>query len=338
MTLNIKQKSWFMKYQPTTITDLVFDSDEHKQLMEKWISEEQITGNILFFGKPGLGKTVSSELLVHSIIKAQNDLHVCKDRSVKEIREQIKPFLIKRPVKSKQKIILIEEVDKLHPDAINELKNGLMEKYQDTCSFICCTNYIGKLKQKDEAILSRFTYKIPFSGKNLDGIVQRLSYILKAENAKFNESELKEFVEKSIKVGIREIINTLQISFISNNGQIDFKNIQGYAGLEENVVKLIMNIVTTISELNPRDKKLSIIQPLNSPIAQNYQTLCATLHNNYDVNYDVVFDRLYESSKFIPIQLIIARYADEAPFKKYPHVNVLGCLKEMMECMINVTG
>jgi len=139
-------------------------------------------------------------------------------------------------------------------------------------------------------------------------------------------------------MGIREIINMLQISFMANNGEIDFSNIQGYAGLEENVVNLIINIIRTVSGLNPRDKRLAIIQPLNSPIAQDYQTLCAILHNNYDVNYSSVFDRLYETSQFIPLQLIIARHADENEFKKYPHVNVISCLKEMMECMIKIMG
>lgn len=338
MALDVKSKAWFMKYQPTTIVDLVFDSNEHKQLMEQWIADERITGNVLFFGKPGLGKTASVELLIHSIIKAQNDLHICKDRNVKEIREIVKPFLKKRPVKSKQKIVYIEEADKLHPDALNILKDGLMEKHQETSSFICCTNYIGKLKQKDEAILSRFTYKIPFSGKNVDGIVERLSYILTAEQAKYDKIQLKVFVEKSLQVGIREILNMLQISFMANGGEIDFESIQGYAGIEENVVNLIINIVRTISGLNPRDKKLCIINPLNSPVAQDYQSLCAILHNNYDVNYGSVFDRLYETSKFLPLQLIIARHADENDFKKYPHVNVLSCLKEMMECMINIMG
>ena len=199
---------------------------------------------------------------------------------------------------------------------------------------------IGKLKQKDPsgAFLTRFTHKISFNGTNITGIIERLSNILKTENATFDESQLKAFVEKSIGMGIREILNMLQGSYSANNGTIDFTNIQGFAGLEENVFSLIVKIITMVSGLNKRDKQLAIIQPLNSPIAQDYQTLCAILHNNYDINYNNIFDRLYETSKFIPLQLIIARHADENEFKKYPHVNVISCLKEMMECMSNIMG
>ena len=338
MTIDIQNKAWFSKYQPKNINDLIFDNDEHKQLMQKWITDETITGNILFYGKNGLGKTSSVELLINAITKVQNDLYVCKDRSVKEIRENVKPFLAKRPVKSKCKIVYLEEADKLHPDAINILKVGLLEKYQDTCSFICCTNYIGKLKQKDEALLSRFTYKIPFSGKNIEGIFNRITEILKIEKAEYDEIQLKEFINKSLQLGIREIINKLQISYIANNGKIDFQNIQGYAGIEETATNLIINIIRTISALNPRDKRICIIQPLNSPIAKDYQALCSILHNNYDINFDSIYDVLYETSKFLPLQLIIAKHADQNEFKKYPHVNILACLKKMMECMISIIG
>ena len=150
MKLDISNSAWFSKHKPETIEGLIFDSPEHESLMTKWIKEKKIDGNCLLFGPPGLGKTLSSELLIKSIIKAQNDLFVCKDRNVKEIRERVKPFLTKRPIKSLQKIVYIEEIDRLHPDALNDLKDGSMEKYLHNCVFIACTNYIGKLKQKEE--------------------------------------------------------------------------------------------------------------------------------------------------------------------------------------------
>src|SRR6056297_318594 len=100
----MSQKSWFIKYAPQTVDDLIFDNDEHKSLIKRWLSQEYIDGNLLLFGSFGLGKTVTAEILMRQIIKAQNDLFIAKERSVKEIKERIQPFVTKKPVKSKQKI------------------------------------------------------------------------------------------------------------------------------------------------------------------------------------------------------------------------------------------
>ena len=185
---DVLNKSWYMKYQPKELKDLIFDNNEHKDLMSKWVLDESVDGNILFYGKPGLGKTASSEILIRTCIKSQSDLFICVDRDTDEMREKVSVFVKKNPsMKSKKKIVYIEEFDKLHAEALNILKNGIMEKYQDICTFICCTNYIDKVKRKDEAILTRFTYKIGFLGNNIDGIYNRLNEILHLENAIFDQ-------------------------------------------------------------------------------------------------------------------------------------------------------
>ena len=85
MSVDITTRSWFMKYQPLDVFDLVFDSLEHQTLVTQWVQNEQMDGNVLFHGPAGLGKTVTSEILIRSIIKAQNDLYRMRTRSVKEI-------------------------------------------------------------------------------------------------------------------------------------------------------------------------------------------------------------------------------------------------------------
>src|SRR6056297_1941200 len=210
----MSETAWYIKYAPQNIEGLIFDNNEHESLVKKWLENEYIDGNLLLYGSYGLGKTVTSEILIKHIIKAQNDLYIAKDRSVKEIREQIIPFTSKRPVKSKQKIVYIEEIDKMHKDAFNLLKTNTMEKHQSTCSFVACTNYVKKV---ESAVQSRFNYKIPFTGTNKEGIIKRLAYILENEKAEFDSEKLSGFVEQNYKMGIRELINTLQNCYISNN-------------------------------------------------------------------------------------------------------------------------
>lgn len=335
MSIDIMQKSWFMKYQPMTLDSLVFDSDEHRALMQTWVENKKVDGNVLFFGPAGLGKTTSAEILIRVIIEAQNDLYKAKEKSTKEVREVISQFVKKKPVKSNQKIVYIEEFDKLHNEAENLLKDGLMEKYQETCAFICCTNHIRKI---EDAVLSRFNFKIPFSGANIDGFVERLSDILTKENATFEKDHLKEFVSQNYRAGMREMINQLQSAFISNNGEINFTDMHSNAGLEEKVIQLVFQMLQTTLSLSPQDRRLCIDQPMQSAIAEQYTSFCALLHNNYDINYDIIFDRIFERTNHIPSQSICAKYADMNEYKRFPQMNMISCFREMMLSIVEMTG
>ena len=330
----MEQTSWFMKYAPKDINNLIFDNEENKKIIINWYNNEKIDGNVLFYGPYGLGKTVTSEILITKIIKASNDLFIAKDRNVKEIRDKITPFVKKSPVKSKQKIIYIEEMDKLHPDAFNILKTGLMEKYQGHCSFVACTNYIKKV---EGAVLTRFTYKIPFTGNNENAIFERMKMILNNENANYIEDDLKKFVSSNIKIGIREIINQLQNSFVSNNGSINFKNISQTGSIEENIIMLIAKIIAIVMKSDAKNKKLCLDYPENSLINEEYKQLVVILHNNFDINYDYIFTSLYNMSNFLPIKVLCGKYADSIEFKKFQHLNLLAFYYELIKsvCEIN---
>lgn len=329
----MSQKSWFIKYAPQNVEDLIFDNDDHKKLIKNWLSQEYIDGNVLLFGSFGLGKTVTAEILIKQIIKAQNDLLIAKERSVKEIRERIQPFVSKRPVKSKQKIVYIEEMDKMHKDAFNLLKTGLMEKYQDICCFIGCTNYIKKI---EGAVQTRFNYKLPFNGSNIEGIIERMKYILNTEGAGYNEEELSKFVYANNQSGIRELINSLQNSFIANNGNINFQNIQKTGSIEGNIIELIKNIINIVISLDVKGKKMALDYPENSKISEDYKQLVTILHNNIDINYDSIYSNIYDITRYIPLKTLCARYADQQEFKKFPHINLLGFLYEAIKTISEV--
>jgi len=188
--MNIIETSWYFKYRPKSIDEYIFESEDQYQHVHNWLKNEKIPGNLLLYGPPGTGKTALAEILIRNIIKSEYDILKVKERSVSVIDELYK-WLIKRPVKSKSKIVYIEEFDRLSAAALRQLKDGILENYQQHVSFIATTNYVSKI---DKALLTRFNFKFELKGLNTEGYYKRLKYILDQEGITYDDNKLKQFV------------------------------------------------------------------------------------------------------------------------------------------------
>ncbi len=327
--------SWFEKHRPINIDDMVFSSIEQKNLAKSWIEEENIPGNVLLTGPAGTGKSTLALITIRKIIKNQADLLRIKTRSVSDIDDKIIPFVTRKPVSSKTKIVYIEEIDRTSRQFQGQLKEDLMEKYQEYVSFLCCSNHPRRI---DSALRTRFTFQIEFKSDNLDDIRKRLEYILIEEKAKYNQMELNEFVNRNFKSGLRDLINVIQVSFISNNGVIDFKSLEQNLNIEDNLISYIHEMIEKIMiSHDPGAKKICLSTPLSSIIAKEYSSFVTMCHNNFDINYENIFEKLYETIKYLPLQVIIGKYSEDIDLKKYPHIHLISCFYEMMKCTIEST-
>ena len=121
--------SWAEKYRPKNFNDLIYPNNKWKNIIEDWIKNKKIGGNIALFGPGGLGKSTLAKIIINNIIKSPNDLKVIKSRSVQEI-DSINEFIKTQPISSPIKIIMIEEADRLSSQAQTELKEKYTEQYQ----------------------------------------------------------------------------------------------------------------------------------------------------------------------------------------------------------------
>jgi len=204
--------AWSAKYRPKTFYEIVLIDDPNLRTKIKGFFDNAfIQGNLLCHGSPGRGKTALAEALIHTIVKDKRDIFIL-GRSVEDI-ERLKRWLRYAVGQSTQKIVKIEEMDKLSPQAQTLLKDGLMEKYQHSTAFVATTNHIDKI---DPALISRFNTCIDFDLLlSSSDIYDRLDKILRQESIAFEKDTLKDYTEKFHHLGLRELINDIETASVS---------------------------------------------------------------------------------------------------------------------------
>lgn len=327
---NTIDTSWFFKYQPKTVDDYVFDSSEHKDLINKFLSQEYVDGNLLLTGAAGLGKSSLAAVLIHATIKSQYDLKKIKSRSVQEI-DDLSSWITGAPVKSKKKIVLFEEIDKISSAASSQLKDGMMEKYQQYVTFIATSNFISKI---DPALRSRFTH-LGFTGKNIEGIYNRVKQILEIENVTFDNDALKLFIEKSHHIGLRNILTELQINSV--NKTLNFDNITINASVEEDLINLSIEIFALVFKHNDNvNRRMILINPLKSVIGDQYSKILEITQFSHSISYDTVFSAINDRIHFLPAKRIISQYANDLEGKKMLNIHYLSFLYEFIESITEI--
>lgn len=319
-----------MKYQPKNISEYVFDNDEYKTLVEKWLTQEYIDGNLLMSGPAGTGKTALTEILVKALIKHEYDLKVIKSRSVNQIDELYSWCQI-QSIGSKKKIVYIEEFDKLSSTAHTTLKDSILEKFQDNVTFICNTNYINKI---DPAILSRFNYKFILKG-NKEESFNRIVDILTKENIHYNERLLKDFVNINYKKGLRNLITSIQIGSVSGVLNLQETILDS---LEDEIIKLTLDIYKIAFNANKIElKKIILVDPINSLISKEYSSLIEIIQFNNDIDWNKVFLELEQGINFLPVKVLISKYFETFENKKLPYLHYISFLYESMKIVMEIS-
>ncbi|MBC8427541.1 MAG: AAA family ATPase [Proteobacteria bacterium] len=334
--MSLSNICWFMKHTPKEIDDYVFNDTVQEEEIKKWIEQKNISGNLLLFGPAGCGKTSLAELLINKLInKKQTNVKIIKSRSVNEI-DSLYTWVKRKPVQPDQKkIIYIEEFDRLSIHAMNQLKDTLLEKFQEHVSFIVCTNYINKIPHP---ILTRFTYRYELMSLNEKGTLSRIENILKLENITYDSEDLKEFINKNYKSGLRTIINNIQIGNINNN--IDFKTMitENDDGIIENkIIQLAQAIFDITYRINSRtERKLVYDNPINSAIKQEYSELIEIIQFNHNIDWEQIYSALYEKNHFLPLIQVIERYINSLETKKIQHIHFMAFLSEGIETIMKI--
>lgn len=199
---------WTEKYRPKLL-DEIRNQEEIVSRLKEFVKNGTMP-HCLFAGPPGTGKTTAALCLAHDLFGSRfqdvfMELNASDERGIDVVRTTVKEFARMASLSTVPfKILVLDEADNMTGDAQHALRRT-MEKYTDTCRFVLCCNYSGRIIEpiQSRCALFRFT---PLPEEK---VVEYLGHIVKNENLKISHDGLKSIVEVA-EGDLRKGINTLQ--------------------------------------------------------------------------------------------------------------------------------
>lgn len=248
----MNKKPWIEKYRPTKLNNII-GQDIIINLLKKCVINQQPPPHLLFYGPPGTGKTTTIlsfcfEYFGDNYKKYTMELNASNDRGIDIVKDKISEFARRNVLKSRFKMIILDEADAMTPGAQTALRK-IMEDNINTRFCIIC-NYPEKI---NPAIISRcMEYEFKPIPENI--IKKHFNEIYKKE---FNENPDDDIINNIIMLidgDLRKGINMLQnlkYSSKQKNKQF-FYDMEGLMNDKEldNFIINIQNIKTNKDMIN----------------------------------------------------------------------------------------
>jgi replication factor C small subunit len=152
---------WAEKYRPKRLDEMV----DQKEIVDRLRSfaKSRNVPHCIFAGPPGTGKTTAAlclarDLYGESYREHLMELNASDERGIDVVRETVKTFArVKSIGEIPFKILILDEADNMTSDAQQALRRT-MERFTETCRFIMCANYSGKIIEPIQSRCAPFRF------------------------------------------------------------------------------------------------------------------------------------------------------------------------------------
>ena len=251
------------KYRPQKF-DEVIGQNHVTQTLQNALKSERLSHAYILSGPRGVGKTTTARILAKSLNCTEGEIaepcgtcEICKEitegrsldvleidgatyRGIDKIRDDLQDYLRHPPMKSKYKVVIIDEVHMLTKEAFNALLKTLEEPPPNVV-FIFATTQPNKVPPTILSRCQRFDFKRIPSAE----IIEALKEISAEESIKIDENSLI-LISRKADGGMRDALSLLDQVISFSNGDIEYESIVSMLGVvKEEVFFSITDLATT---------------------------------------------------------------------------------------------